>query len=219
MASSASLVALVAALVIVPPPPVPAALEQRVAQAVGERWGEPAARLTLEWGAIASPVADARVPFRLVGRGESGQFVVVFEPAVGAPVAVTLRVAARERVPVAARPLAARQVLMPGDIVDGERLRWGPPERAATAVPAEGWTLRRALAAGDPLTGNAVPPELVRAGEAVSAEWRSGAVAVVLAATAISGGGEGDVIRLRVAGRATNLSGRVRGPGLVELMP
>lgn len=206
-----------AAQTVVPEPAVPEALAARVAQAVGDAWAADAAGIVLEWGRRTGGPLETDTPFKLLGRGDDGWFVVTFSPAGAHAEAVRLRAGVRDSIPVAARAVRAGARLVPEDIVLAARHAWGPPARHVR--PGPGWEVRRALAAGDPLTGSAVvPPSVVNAGDPVRFVWARGGVSVAVEGVALNAARIGEPVRGRVEGRTGPLNGIVTGPREARLM-
>lgn len=197
---------------------VPGSLARAVAGAVAAQWSADSTRVRLEWGPVPSAAAlGPATPFRLMGKGTDGWFVAVFEPAAGSPAAVRVRAGVLDTVPVAARALGSGVTLAATDIRRDARVQWGAPADSAI-TPGEGWLTRRPLAAGDVLSATTVtPPQLVRAGEAVRLEWHRGGVAIGLDGVALGPGALGQTVRVRLAERGGQRSGRVVGPNAVRL--
>jgi flagella basal body P-ring formation protein FlgA len=199
-------------------PPVPPAVAAAVLDGIAREWSADPAGIRLEWGAVpAAAVLGPTTPFRLMGKGTDGWYVAVFEPRLASPVAVRLRAGRVDTITVAARPLGINLVLASEDLRRDVRLAWGNPA-ADGAQPGEGWVTRRPLAAGDPITAaNAMPPQLVKAGDAVQLEWQRGGVMVGLGGIALGSGALGETVRVRLAERGGQRSGRIVGPNAVRL--
>lgn len=152
---------------------------------------------------------------RLFGSGRDGWFALVIGNATSEAQARRIRAGIADTVSCAARAVPSGTRLEAADIRQEERVLWGPPARNAPASRSPiGWLARRALAAGEALVAPAVsPPPLIAAGEPVELEWRSGSVSVRLGGVALQAGTEGEVIRVRVAGRSHPLRGVVVAPG------
>jgi flagella basal body P-ring formation protein FlgA len=107
--------------------------------------------------------------------------------------------------------------LRDGDLALAARVRWGAPE-GAPPRPAEGWVVRRAVAAGTTLEAPIVtPPPVVAAGTQVSVEWVSGEISVRFEGTALHDAALGERVLVRPAGRAGAVRGTVTGPAAVRL--
>ncbi len=192
------------------------ALESRVRAAVAERWGVDAVVVRLEWGQVREPRAvPADAPFRLIGSGAGGSWVVAFEPAGDAPLHVRVRAGTEVERAVAARDLERDVVLAEGDIAYRSVVEWGAP-RAAEAV-RPGWVTRRRIALGQPLEAPAVaPPPVVRAGEPVRAVWTRGAITLSLEGVALGTAAVGEKVSFRTeSGR--RLLGVAAGPALIHI--
>lgn len=195
------------------------ALQERVVQAVGTRWNATAYRLRLEWGVVrqGGSISTDGV-FRLVGNGTNGWFVVLFERDGRSPLAVRLRVASVDSVPVASRPLIAGATLLDGDVAHAERAHWGPPVQSRATFPSAGWRVRRAIRAGEVLTAPKVaPPLLVRVGEPVQLVWSRGGVRIIVEGLAVNAAMLGEEVRVRLADRRGKARGIVTGPGMADL--
>lgn len=195
------------------------ALRERVARAVGTRWNATAYQLRLEWGVIRQGRSISHdVVFRLVGNGTNGWFVVLFERDGRSPLAVRLRVAVMDSVPIASRPLIAGATLLDADVAYAERPRWGPSAQSRTTFPSAGWRVRRAIRAGEVLTAPKVaPPLLVRVGEPVHLVWSRGGVRIIVEGLAVNAAMLGEEVRVRLADRRGKARGIVTGPGMADL--
>ena len=223
LALAGALGALVSGGAAAQPPPtarpeVPPAVAARVADALALRWAVPVSRIVLAWGSAARlPYATPDVPFRLVGGDAAGWFAAVFEPEGHPAIAVRVRAGVVESVTVAARALTRGARLAPQDLARVVRTSWGAP-RSDNAGPAEGWVVRRALAAGTPLDAQvATPPPLVSAGALVRVEWTLGNVTLGFDGTALHDAVLGAPILVRQAGRSAAVRGTVVGPAAVRL--
>jgi flagella basal body P-ring formation protein FlgA len=194
---------------------MPAAVTARVADSLAARWSVSPADVRIEWGyVVAAP--DSATPFRLVGRGDDGMLVAVFDDT-ATPVAVRLRAGTSAVTPVAARDLASGVALTADDIVLAPSERWGPPKTDTVAVDA-GWVTRRALRRGEPLTPPAIgAPILVRPGDPVQVEWRQGAVAVAMSGVAQNAAALGETVHVRLPGRSGQRTATMTAPGLARL--
>jgi flagella basal body P-ring formation protein FlgA len=199
-------------------PTVPASLAAAVRASIADRWSVDSARVRLEWGSVpGAATLSAGMPFRLLGKGTDGWFVTLFEPAAGSPVAIRVRAGVFDSVSVATRTLAGGVELTTADMRREARILWGSPA-TDTLAPAEGWLTRRPLAAGDVFgPATATPPQVVRAGDAVRLEWSRGGVIVALDGIALGSGALGQIVRVRIAERGGQRSGRVSGPNAVRL--
>ena len=199
--------------------PVSRALAARVAGRIADAWRLPAAQVCLSWGrssAVRTPADDA--PFRLVGHGDAGWFVVVFDPAGTEATAVRLRAGVERPVMVASRALAAGTRLAAGDVREEVRVHWGLPPADSELAPGVGWELRRSLAAGEVVAPPAVAaPTLVEAGQPVRLEWSRGGVQVSVVGIALNSARRGETVRARFEERPARLTGTVTAPGTAVL--
>lgn len=195
------------------------ALQERVGHAVSTRWNATADRLRLEWGVVRQGRSISKgAVFRLVSNGTDGWFVVLFERDGRSPLAVRLRVALVDSVPVASRPLIAGATLLDADVAYAERARWGPPVQSRATFPSAGWRVRRAIRAGEALTAPKVaPPLLVRVGEPVQLVWSRGGVRIIVEGLAVNAAMLGEEVRVRLADRRGKARGIVTGPGMADL--
>jgi flagella basal body P-ring formation protein FlgA len=129
-------------------------------------------------------------------------------------------VAVTARYPRAARAIA-RDEAIGSDAVDftgGElpAMPMRPPLDARTII---GLKARRAIAVGEPLTAAVlwVPP-VVRSGDPVEVTVRIGLVEVRGAGRASGSGQVGDTIRIMQPNSSRLLTGRITGPGAVEIV-
>ncbi len=199
--------------------PVPAALEARVADAIGRMWQVPVGSLHLEWGHIGSqhPVSPG-AEFRLLGHGEDGQFVIAFAQPGGQTIAARLRAGVIDSVLVAARPLQSGAKVSLGDVTMSSRLHWGAPAGGNAPVPGPGWLVKRSLAVGALIAPPAVvPPPVIEAGAPVKVQWESGAVSVAVAGTAVNSAAMGDLVQVRTSGRNGLVRAVVTGPGTARM--
>lgn len=214
MISSAELVALASFVVAAPADTVPAAFEERVRLEVAARWRVDAERLRFAWGLVPTRARlDSIVSLRVAGESADGWMVVVATPGRGAPLAIRVHAGMLDRVTIAARALAAGQVLSADDLASDERIRWGAPKAAASFV---GFETRRAVAAGDAL-GPAllVAPRMIAAGDAVTLVWARGGVRMEAEGVALTAARLGETVYARVGGN--RLAGTVTGPGAARL--
>lgn len=198
--------------------PVPRALATRVAARIADEWRVAPEQVRLEWGRATGGAPADDAPFRLLGRGDAGWFVVVFAPADSAALAVRVRAGVECPVAVATRALAGGATLADGDLREEVRVHWGAPPATALVAPAPGWEVRRALRAGDVVAPPAVvAPPLVLAGEPVRLEWQSGAVQVSVVGIALNSARAGETVRARLEERPARLTGTVTAPGTAVL--
>lgn len=195
------------------------ALQERVARAVSTQWNATGYKLRLEWGVVRQGRSISKgVVFRLVGNGTDGWFVVLFERDGRSPLAVRLRVASVDSVPVASRPLIAGATLLDADVAYAERARWGPPVQSRAAFPSAGWRVRRAIRAGEALiTPGVAPPLLVRMGQPVQLVWSRGGVRIIVEGVAVNAAMLGEEVRVRLGDRRGKARGIVTGPGMADL--
>lgn len=199
--------------------PVSRALEARVAERIADAWKVPVHCLRVQWGRSSSgesPSADAA--FKVMGRGEGGWYVVVFDPADAHATAVRVRAGVEQPVMVAARPLRAGTRIAAGDLVEEVRVHWGAPAQDSTLTPMPGWEIRRPIATGEVVMAPAVlPPPLVVAGEPVELQWLSGGVQVSVVGIALNSASQGETVRARIEERPARLTGTVTAPGRAVL--
>ena len=198
--------------------PAPA-LEARVRAAVAEWWGVDPAAVRLEWGTVREgqePAADT--PFRLVGSGAGGAWVVAFErDGQRAPVQLRLRAGVEVERLVAAHDLERNVTLVDSDIARVTAVHWGAPPRDAGDAVAPGWVTRRRITRDTPLTPAVVsPPAMIEAGDMVRAVWRGGSIEVVIRSRALASAALGETVTVRTEdGR--RLEGIATGPAEVQL--
>ncbi len=199
--------------------PVSRALAARVASRLAESWRVPVEEVRLAWGRateIASMPDD--VPFRILGRGEDGWFVVVFDPAETGAAAVRVRAGVERTVMVATRSLPAGSRLADGDLREEVRVRWGVPGPDTTARPGTGWDVRRLLRAGEVVLPPAVTaPPIVLAGQPVKLQWESGGVRVSVVGIALNSARAGEMVRARLEERPARLTATATAPGVAVL--
>ena len=198
---------------------LPRPLAQRVAARLADLWRVPVGEVRLAWGVSSGFAApEETAPFRILGDGAGGWFVVVFHPADTNAVAVRLRAGVERPVMVATRALRAGATLQPGDLREEVRVHWGTPTSDSLALPSTGWELRRAVRANEVVTPPAVAaPALVVAGEPVRFEWRSGDVEVSVTGIALNSARRGEQVRARLEERPARITGTVTAPGLATL--
>ena len=200
-------------------PPVSRALVTRVASRIAETWKVPVTQLRLEWGRVAGQTAfPDDVPFRILGRGEDGWLVIVFDPAETGATAVRVRAGIERLVMVATRSLPTGARLSDGDLREETRVHWGIPAPDSAALPGSGWDVRRALAAGEVAEPPAVvAPPLVVAGQPVRLEWERGGVQVSVVGIALNSARRGETVRARLEERPARLTGTVTAAGTAVL--
>jgi flagella basal body P-ring formation protein FlgA len=199
--------------------PFPRALVARVAGRIAESWKVPVDQLRLAWGRPSGvPQLADDVPFRILGRGEDGWFVVVFDPAETGATAVRVRAGVERIVMVATRSMPAGSTLIEGDLNEETRVHWGVPAPDSALVPAIGWEIRRAITAGEVVAPPAVAaPPLVLAGHPVKLEWERGGVQVSVVGIALNNARRGETVRARLEERPARLTGTVTAPGTATL--
>lgn len=198
---------------------LPRALTQRVAVRLADLWRVPVGEVRLAWGLSSDMAApEESAPFRVLGDGAGGWYVVVFHPADSNAVAVRLRAGVERPVMVAARPLRAGAAVAVGDLREEVRVHWGTPTGDSLALPAVGWEVRRAVRTNEVVTPPAVvAPALVVAGEPVRFEWRSGDVEVSVTGIALNSARRGEQVRARLEERPARITDTVTAPGLATL--
>jgi flagella basal body P-ring formation protein FlgA len=211
MTSFASLL-LLGQLGAVASPAPPAALASRVQEAVAARWELPAAAVEVVWSSAAAWRAeDAEAPFRLGAVGRDGWAALTLVPAGQPPRALRVRVGTASSVALAARPLEPGRLLSADDIRWEQQLAWGAPMPATSRV-AEGWEVRRALQAGEPLRGVVVaPPPGVARGGTLRVTWARNGVAIEMDAVALTAARVGETVQAKTA--SGRISARVTAPG------
>ena len=196
--------------------PVPAAFAARVAAAVAERWHVASDAIVLAWDGAPREAPEADAAFQLAGAGVDGRFAVVLRPGTLASEALRLRAGVPDRVAVAARALAPGQRLGPGDWSLEARTTWGAPR--TTSRPADGWDVRRAIAAGEPLAWPSVaPPRLIQGGDRLTLVWERDQVRITATGVALQGGARGESIRARVDGSGARVMATAVAPGIATL--
>jgi len=198
---------------------VPAPLEARVSETIARAWQVPQSSIRLEWGHVPSTYPlSAEAPFRLLGQGINGEFVLAFDLAGGRQSAVKIRAGVLDSVLIASRPLQAGTRLALADITMTSRLHWGPPRRDDEPPPGPGWIVKHSLAMGATLESPAVdPPPMVEAGAPIKLQWESGAVSVAVSGVAVNQAGLGQLVQVRTTGRAGLVRGIVTGPGTARM--
>jgi flagella basal body P-ring formation protein FlgA len=133
-------------------------------------------------------------------------------------VLVPVQIAVTGNYVVTTRPLAAGQIVQPGDVatLSGD-IASLPTGIIATPEQAVGKTLRNALAAGQPLRGDQlVAPLVIRQGQTVRVISRGTGFAVSSEGRALGNANEGQVVQVRMASGQT-ISGIALGDGSVEI--
>jgi flagella basal body P-ring formation protein FlgA len=200
--------------------PVSRGLAARVAERIAGAWRVPVGQVRLLWGHSSGTASPAdETTFRVLGRGEDGWFVVVFDPAASTAVAVRVRAGVERPVMVASRSLPAGSRLTDGDLREEMRVHWGVPAADSALTPGTGWEVRRLLAAGEVIAAPAVaPPPLVFAGQPVRMEWQRGGVEVSVVGIALNNARRGETVRARLEERPARLTGTVVAPGTAVLV-
>lgn len=200
--------------------PVSRGLAARVAARIASAWRVPVGQVRLLWGHSSCTGSPAdETTFRVLGRGEDGWFVVVFDPAASAAVAVRVRAGVERPVMVASRSLPAGSRLADGDLREEMRVHWGVPASDSVPAPGSGWEVRRLLAAGEVVAAPAVAaPPLVYAGQPVKMEWQRGGVEVSVMGIALNNARRGETVRARLEERPARLTGTVVAPGTAVLV-
>lgn len=192
------------------------ALERRVREAVAECWGVSADAVRLEWGAVRAGLEpDANAPFRLLGTGTGGGWVVAFDDTGSR---VRLRAGVENLGATAARDLPRQTTLEENDILWTQTVVWGPPAEAEQGVEP-GWVTRRRIARGEALRAPAVsPPDAVTTGERVQAIWARGTVRLSLPARALGSAAVGERVWVRTD-TGKRFEAVAAGPALVHIDP
>ncbi len=139
---------------------------------------------------------------------------MLMEPPGRAPIAMRLRAGVGGRRQVAARAIAAGQMLAAEDVRDEAHVRWGPPASGPVPTVEAGWVARRRMVPGAVLDAAHVgPAPVVSAGQAVRVLWNEGSVTVALEAVALHDAVLGAPLRVRTIrkrGRAADHRDRAR---------
>ncbi len=190
----------------------------QVRDAIAHLWSVPVSSVELAFGKSPSEFATVTsAPMRLTGRGIDGWFVAQFDAPSRPHIAVRVRAGVRDTVLVAAHAVASGATLTASDVARDVRVHWGAP-RAAAVRPAPGWTVRRALAAGDEVTTSvAAAPHAIESGEQVTVVWRTGSVSVTQPAVALTNARWGEMVRVRLNGRGDRVVGRAVDRGVVAI--
>ena len=194
--------------------------EEAIRAVVSERLGVAAivtvadleTAVTAETGLVAEPEVAARL-------GQPSRFAL--------EVGGNRRGLAVATVTVRARHPRAARVIARDEIIGIDAVRFIDGELTAMRIEAllgdgevPGLEARRSIAEGEPLTPAVVRvPPLVKSGDQVDVIVRVGAVQVTGTGVANGSGRAGDTIRVRTPQRSRMLTGRIVGPGLVEIEP
>lgn len=169
------------------------------------------------------PVSVGTIEFRFAGLSRpttpEGEVIwrgrVVYGSRQTAPIWARVRLSVKRRGVVAVEDLAAGQPIEAGQIALGEWEEF--PAAMPVAVTIEevaGQAPRRSIARGEPVQLAALnAPALVRSGETITVEVRSGGAALKLSAKAEASGREGDFVVLRNPESGRRFRARVDGPG------
>ncbi len=203
------------------PDPVPPVLGGRVAAGVARMWDVEPEAVRLTWGRLpVSAVLTDDAPFRFLGRGEGGWFVVLFSPKGQPAAAARVRAGVADSVAVASRPLGIGARLASEDLSFRPEIHWGAPDVRPERRAALGWVVRRALAVGEALESPLVaPPTMVEAGRPIRVLWSGGAVTVAIDGVALNAAALGQPVRVRTVSRTGMLRGTVTGPGEARMDP
>lgn len=133
---------------------------------------------------------------------------------------VPVQVTAKRPIVVTARALSRGNVLTDDDVILADRDAIAPGYAWITAVDlAVGRTLRRSVGAGTPITANLLDaPVIVRRGQQVTLEVRSGALAVRSAGVAEADGALGEVIPVTNLRSGKKVQGIVRSEKSVQIL-
>ncbi|MGY6535762.1 MAG: flagellar basal body P-ring formation chaperone FlgA [Pararhodobacter sp.] len=126
--------------------------------------------------------------------------------------------AAHADVLVATRTLRAATPIEPGDVtlVDAP----APPGSATDPQQAIGMEARVTLYAGRPIPlASLAPPAMVERNQTVLLTFSQGGLEIRTEGRALGRAGEGDLVRVMNLGSRSTVSGRVTGPGTVQVMP
>ncbi|TVR64563.1 MAG: flagella basal body P-ring formation protein FlgA [Gemmatimonadales bacterium] len=183
---------------------------------VAHLWGLPPRDVHFEWGPGEGEIPGEAVCLRLLGSGAGGHWVVEVTDGEG-----TFRRRARfghtEYRWVAARDLPRDHTLGTDDMLTEREPRWGAPR--SSEAPEPGWTTRRVIRAGQPLTAPGVAPALlVESGSAVEVEVRRGAVLLRVTGESRTAGSLGDDVQVRLP-TGKLVWGTVRPGPVVEILP
>jgi flagella basal body P-ring formation protein FlgA len=124
---------------------------------------------------------------------------------------------AAEAVLIATRAIRGGTVILPGDVALAPGTVPGALGDPGLAVGLEA---RVTLYPGRPiLAGQVGPPALVARNQAVTLVYRSAGLEIVALGRALDRGGPGERVRAMNLDSRLVVSGRVAGPGLVEVTP
>jgi flagella basal body P-ring formation protein FlgA len=210
----------VAAATVVAAAPDAVTPEQAIAAVVRERLGVPA---VIEVDALTTSVEDEprllAEPDVAARLGRPARYFLHVDGVRRGVAVATVKVSAA--FPQAARNLARDEAIGPDsvDFTEGE-LPVMPIQRILGADALQGLEARRDIVAGEPLTPAVlrVPP-VVKSGDTVTVTVRIGAVRITAEGIASGSGRVGDTIRVRQPQRQQVLTGRITGPGTVEIVP
>jgi len=114
--------------------------------------------------------------------------------------------------PVARGDVLAREDFVAGDLPDAEA------RGALSARGAAGMEARRDLSEGAPVrSGDVMPAQIVRRGEAVTIRYIAGTLTIAASGRALSSGAMGDAVRVVTAGTSRTLDATVDGAGSVRI--
>lgn len=200
-----------------------AALEQYLAGAEPYKSGQ-YTLLSAKFGRLPT-LPPGRVTYRFAPQGSSnpaylaGTFFLNVDGQEAARVRVTAQVELSVPAVVAARPLARGQVLGEDD-VSLSLAPYSQAKGALTDVAAVvGATLKANLAAGDAIHDrNLAKSVMVRRGDMVTIVAQEGGLKVTASGQARQDGALGDTVSVTNLGSKKNVSGRVIGPNMVEIV-
>ena len=119
--------------------------------------------------------------------------------------------------PVLSHPVARGEILSAGDFEPQPRAR-GFAIGALPVASAAGREAVRDLSAGAVVrSGDVVTPRLVRRGEPVTVNLRSGGLTIATSARALGSGGMGDLVRVVTSATNRTLDAVVEGSGAVRI--
>ena len=120
-------------------------------------------------------------------------------------------------VPVLVRTVERGEALSPADFTV-EAMASGYARDALQPEETKGMEARRRLSAGAPVrASDLVRVQLVRRGEPVTIAVRSGALSIKAPGRALSGGAEGELVRVVSTATGRTLDGVVEGSGSVRI--
>lgn len=190
--------------------------EMALTSHVAELWGLAPRVVFMEWGPGQGEIPGEAVCLRLLGSGAGGTWVVEVSDGEGL-VRRRARFGHMEHRWVAAHDLPRDHVLAAADMMGEREPRWGEPR--STPEPEPGWTTRRVIRAGQPLTSPGVAPALlVESGSAVEVELRRGAVLLRVTGESRTAGSLGDEVQVRLP-TGKLVWGTVRPGPVVEILP